>query len=56
VPRRPEREASGTTGLAASSARRLRLGSRLVRSEADFDRYIAEHNIPEEGWPEAFAR
>ena len=25
-------------------------------SEADFDRYIAEHNIPEEEWPEAFAR
>jgi hypothetical protein len=39
----------------ASSARR-RLGSRLVGSEADFDRYIAEHNIPEEEWPEAFAR
>jgi hypothetical protein len=27
-----------------------------VGSEADFDRYIAEHNIPEEEWPEAFAR
>ena len=25
-------------------------------SEADFDRYVAEHNIPEEEWPEAFAR
>jgi hypothetical protein len=23
---------------------------------ADFDRYVAEHNIPEEEWPEAFAR
>jgi len=29
---------------------------RLVGSEADFDRYVAEHNIPEEEWPEAFAR
>jgi hypothetical protein len=27
-----------------------------VGSEADFDRYVAEHNIPEEEWPEAFAR
>jgi hypothetical protein len=27
-----------------------------VGSEAGFDRYIAEHNIPEEEWPEAFAR
>jgi hypothetical protein len=27
-----------------------------VGSEADFDRYIAEHNIPEEERPEAFAR
>ena len=25
-------------------------------SAADFDRYIAEHDIPEEEWPEAFAR
>jgi hypothetical protein len=23
---------------------------------SDFDRYIAEHNIPEEDWPEAFVR
>jgi hypothetical protein len=23
---------------------------------ADFDRYVAERNIPEEEWPEAFAR
>jgi hypothetical protein len=23
---------------------------------SDFDRYVAEHNIPEEEWPEAFAR
>ena len=23
---------------------------------ADFDSYLAEHNIPEEEWPEAFAR
>jgi hypothetical protein len=23
---------------------------------ADFDRDVAEHNIPEEEWPEAFAR
>ena len=23
---------------------------------ADFDRYVAENNIPEEKWPEAFAR
>jgi hypothetical protein len=27
-----------------------------VGSEADFDRYIAEHGIPEEECPEAFAR
>jgi hypothetical protein len=27
-----------------------------VGSEADFDRYVAEHNIPEEELPEAFAR
>ena len=27
-----------------------------VGSVADFDRYVAEHNIPEEEWPAAFAR
>jgi len=27
-----------------------------VATPADFDRYIAEHNIPEEEWPEALAR
>jgi hypothetical protein len=32
------------------------LGSRLVGSEADFDRYIAEHNMSEEELLEAFAR
>jgi hypothetical protein len=37
-------------------SREAPLRSRLVGSEADFDRYIAEHNIPEEEWPEAFAR
>ena len=25
-------------------------------TRADFDRYVAENNIPEEEWPEAFAR
>ena len=28
----------------------------LLGTPADFDRYVAEHNIPEEQWPEAFAR
>jgi hypothetical protein len=23
---------------------------------SDFDRYVPEHNIPEEEWPQAFAR
>jgi hypothetical protein len=27
-----------------------------VGGPADFDRYVAEHNIPEGEWPEAFAR
>jgi hypothetical protein len=50
----PVRQAS-VLRESASTARR-RLGSRLVGSEADFDRYIAEHNIPEAEWPAAFAR
>jgi hypothetical protein len=28
----------------------------FVASLEDFDRYVAEHGIPEEGWPAAFAR
>jgi hypothetical protein len=27
----------------------------MTGSPNDFDRYLAEHNIPEEEWPEAFA-
>jgi len=27
-----------------------------VGTPVDFDRYVAEHNIPEKDWPEAFAR
>jgi hypothetical protein len=27
-----------------------------VETPVDFDRYIAQRNIPEEEWPEAFAR
>jgi hypothetical protein len=33
-----------------------RVGSASMRGFEDFDRYLAEHDIPEEEYPEAFAR
>ena len=39
-----------------SNSTKLALGCRPVGTPTDFDRYVAEHNIPEEEWPEAFAR